>query len=107
MHLTTVAGAFHARVLAARLGAEGLLAQLRGAVDGPYPMGAVAVYVPADELERAREILALDEAAALRPDDHSAPGLSARAPARRRWPVVAAAVVALVLACVDLLAKLV
>ena len=104
MHLTTVAGAFHARVLAARLGAEGVLAQLRGAVDGPYPMGAVAVYVPADELDCAREILVLDEAAALLPDA-STPG-RAGARARRRWPVVATVAVALVVAGADLLAKL-
>ena len=101
MHLTTVAGAFHSRVLAARLGAEGVLAQLRGAVDGPYPMGAVAVYVPADELVSAREILVLDEAAAAWPDDDPGPAR------RRRWWPAAAAAAAVALVVSGLLAELV
>lgn len=56
-----VGDAFHARVLAARLGSEGVLTQLQGGVDGPYPMGEVQVLVPADELDTAREILLADE----------------------------------------------
>jgi Putative prokaryotic signal transducing protein len=54
-------GAFHARVVAARLGSEGIVTQLRGNVDGPYPMGAVEVLVTADDLEAARELLLADE----------------------------------------------
>lgn len=60
-HLTTVLGSFHGRVLAARLGAEGVLVVLRGATDGPYPIqGTVDVLVPADQLKFAREILLAD-----------------------------------------------
>ncbi len=56
-----VTHAFHARVLAARLGSEGIVTQLRGAVDGPYPMGDVEVLVHAPDLDTAREILLADE----------------------------------------------
>jgi hypothetical protein len=60
-HLTTVLGSFHGRVLAARLGAEGVLVVLRGASDGPYPIqSTVDVLVPADQLKLAREILLAD-----------------------------------------------
>ncbi len=57
-YLTTVVGSFHGRVLAARLGAEGIVVVLKGATEGPYPLqGAVDVLVPADQLALAREIL--------------------------------------------------
>lgn len=60
-HLTTVRGTFHGRVLVARLGAAGVLAELRGALDGPYPFQvAVDVLVAEDDLETAREILLAD-----------------------------------------------
>lgn len=60
-HLTTAQGAFHGRVLAARLGAEGVLVELRGMAEGPYPIqGTVEVYVDGDQLELAREILLAD-----------------------------------------------
>ncbi len=54
-------GIFHARVVAARLGSEGIVTQLRGNVDGPYPMGAVEVLVTEDDLTAARELLLADE----------------------------------------------
>ena len=54
-------GTFHARVVAARLGSEGIVTQLRGNVDGPYPMGSVEVLVTEDDLEAARELLLADE----------------------------------------------
>lgn len=60
-HLTTAQGSFHARVLAARLGAEGILVDLRGMSEGPYPIqGAVDVFVSASQLELGREILLAD-----------------------------------------------
>jgi len=60
-YLTTVVGSFHGRVLAARLGAEGVLVMLKGTTDGPYPLpSAVDVLVPADQLKLAREILLAD-----------------------------------------------
>src|SRR5262245_10182899 len=62
VRLLTTLDQFEARVLAARLGAEGVLWELRGGHDGPYPMGPVHVFVEASDLERARELLASTEA---------------------------------------------
>ena len=59
--LTTAPNVFAARVLAARLGSEGMLWELRGNVDGPYPMGAVQVLVATSELGDAQELLLADE----------------------------------------------
>ena len=64
--LTSVSGAFPARVLAARLHSEGLDPELRGAIDSPYlltvgEMARVDVYVPADQLEDARYVMLVDE----------------------------------------------
>ncbi len=59
--LTTVPSAFHARVIAARIGSEGIVCELRGGVDGPYPMGDVHVLVPEDELGDARDLLLADD----------------------------------------------
>jgi hypothetical protein len=59
--LTTVTGTFHGRVLTARLGSEGVLAQTRPFADGLYPLATVVeVLVRADQLEIAREILLAD-----------------------------------------------
>lgn len=62
VHLTTAAGAFEARVLMARLGADGIVCQLRGAVDGPLAFGSVDVLVEATDLSTARELLLVDDA---------------------------------------------
>ena len=59
--LVTVPSAFQARVLVARLGSEGIVTSLQGAVDGPYPVGDVSVQVDADDLELARQLLLADE----------------------------------------------
>lgn len=55
--LTTAANPFAARVLAAHLGAEGIVWELRGNVDGPYPVGPVEVLVAQDDLDFAREVV--------------------------------------------------
>jgi hypothetical protein len=55
--LTTAASSFEARVLAAHLGSEGIVWELRGNVDGPYPVGPVVVLVAEDELAVAREVV--------------------------------------------------
>ncbi len=61
VHLTTVGGSFHGRVLVARLGAEGIQAELRGGVEGPYPnIGSVEVFVKASQVELARQVLLAD-----------------------------------------------
>ncbi len=61
VHLLTVSTAFQARVLAARLGSEGIVTQLRGAVGGPYPVGDVLVYVDEADIDLARQLLLADE----------------------------------------------
>jgi hypothetical protein len=64
--LTWVSGSFPAHVLRARLQSEGIEAELRGPVDGPYlltvgDMARVEVYVPSDQMEDARLVLLVDE----------------------------------------------
>jgi hypothetical protein len=83
--LTTVAGSFEAKVLAARLGAEGVLCELKGGVDGPYPFGPVHVYVEEPQLDLARELLE-PEPLEIEADEH------VDGPRVRRladWPVLA------------------
>lgn len=46
-----------ARIVAARLGSEGILCQLRGPVDGPYPVGVVEVLVDEAEVPAALAVL--------------------------------------------------
>jgi hypothetical protein len=61
VRLVTVNSSFHARVIAARVGAEGIVTELRGNLDGPYPVGDVHVYVAEDDLPSASELLMADE----------------------------------------------
>jgi hypothetical protein len=61
VRVATVRDSFHARVIAARLGSEGMVTLLRGNVDGPYPLGDVHVLVSEDDLDAARELLLADE----------------------------------------------
>lgn len=78
VRLATVGTSFHARVIAARLGAEGIVTDLRGNVDGFYPVGEVHVYVDLEDLEEAREILLVDdvESAFDEPDEMTDAGAS-------------------------------
>jgi len=69
VRLATVRTTFHARVIAARLGAEGIVTDLRGNVDGMYPMGDVHVFVAEDELPEAQELLLADEVESAFDDD--------------------------------------
>jgi hypothetical protein len=87
VRLATVAHPFHARVIAARIGCEGIVAELRGSVDGPYPMGDVHVYVPEIDLPVAQELLLADEVESAFEDD----GAEAVNPPAL-WMVVAAVV---------------
>ncbi|HWI03034.1 MAG TPA: hypothetical protein VNT52_04295 [Acidimicrobiales bacterium] len=61
VRLATVGTSFHARVIAARLGAEGIITDLRGNIDGLYPVGDVHVYVDQEDLAEAQEILLVDD----------------------------------------------
>ena len=90
VRLATVSSSFHARVIAARVGAEGMVTELRGAVDGPYPMGEVHVYVAEDDLPCAQELLMADEVESA--FDTADDNLELRSPAL--WIVIAAIVVA-------------
>src|SRR3954469_24363454 len=91
--LTTVAGAFRAQVLAARLESEGIDAQLRGAFNSPYglTMGDLArvdVYVPEDQLADARYVLLADEVDASLAAPAEWSGVDGAPSAhRRRWLV--------------------
>jgi hypothetical protein len=59
--LATTRSGFEAKVLVARLGADGILAQLQGGnVDSLYPVGAFDIFVDEDDLDRARELLITD-----------------------------------------------
>jgi hypothetical protein len=91
VRLVTVGSTFHARVIAARLGAEGVLCDLRGNVDGPYPMGDVHVYVPEDELDAASELLLADE---VESSFDGTAGADEAGRAWQLWVVIAAILVA-------------
>jgi hypothetical protein len=88
---------FEAKVVTARLGADGILWELRGIVDSMYPLGGIDVLVPLDELEAARNCLVGLEAGAdnapTDPDRAPEPVTGATRPVAdpgRRWWVTAA-----------------
>jgi hypothetical protein len=61
VHLRTVPDAWQAKVIAARLGSEGILTHLQGSVAGPYPFGTVSVLVEAEQADLAAALLLADE----------------------------------------------
>jgi hypothetical protein len=67
VHLRTVPDAWQARVLAARLGSEGIVTYLQGGLAGPYPFGAVSVLVEAGQADLAADLLLADEVEAAFP----------------------------------------
>ena len=89
VRLATVSHPFHARVIAARVGAEGIVTELRGSVDGPYPMGDVSVYVPEIDLPVAQELLLADEVESAFDDEQLDDGSTPR----ELWLVLAAMLV--------------
>ena len=95
--LVRVGNDFHARVIAARLGSEGIVTQLRGGHASPYPMGEVEVLVDESELDDAMALLLADEVEAS--FDEPEP-----APARRMVPWAAVAVIACLLVVGDIVA---
>ncbi len=67
--LTTVGSRFEAQVLVARLGADGIVATMRGG-DSVYPLpGPVDVLVEAGRAPEARQLLLADEVEAVFGDD--------------------------------------
>lgn len=97
--LTTAANPFAARVLAAHLGAEGIVWELRGNVDGPYPVGPVDVLVSEEDLALAREVVSerllpdLDEPGLAAGTVEAAGTIDQRAP-RELWLLVAVVLLA-------------
>ena len=77
-----------AKLVGARLGAAGILVQLRGPVDDPYPIGDVTVLVEADGLELAHALLQPVDDLDAQWDDLPAP-LDAGPKDRRRRRLVA------------------
>jgi hypothetical protein len=90
--LTSVAGSFRAHVLLARLEAEGIDAQLRGALDGAYgfTMGDLArvdVFVPEEQLDDAKYVMLADEVdATLAPPSEWWDAGTTEPTRRARWP---------------------
>lgn len=94
VHLETLSSGFHARILAARLGSAGIVTQLRGAVDGPYPVGDVLVYVDEADAELARQLMLADEVEAAFDPAPAPPGrLSGRSPRALQLWLAAGAVI--------------
>ena len=88
VHLRTVPSSFHARVVAARLGADGIPTQLRGSVDGPYPIGDVLIFVPEEDAATARDLLLADQVEAervARDSDGSDGGSDGGSQCRPQW----------------------
>jgi hypothetical protein len=87
--VATVTSAFEARVIAARLGADGIVWQFRGNLEGPLgslPGAEVTVLVGEDDYETARDLLLADEVEASfvdQPDPEAA-----EAPRAGLWWVV-------------------
>jgi hypothetical protein len=74
VRVATASGPFEAKLLAARLGADGIVWELRGGADGIYPMGPIDVLVAADDADVARVLLLPDDELAAEPDEAGAHG---------------------------------
>lgn len=62
VHLVSVHDEFHARVIAARLGSDGVLTEVRPPLGGPYPLpGELQLFVDEDDAQLARALLQADE----------------------------------------------
>jgi hypothetical protein len=107
--LTSVYGTFRARVMAARLEAEGFDVELRGAVNSPYgltvgEMARIDLYVPDDQLSEASLALLVtevDEADEILDDDRP----PIRDPAVPRAWVIAAVLFVLIAAPIALVLR--
>ena len=56
VRLMTADDAFGAKVVVAQLGVEGILWELKGGVDGPYPFGPVQVFVAEADRDEQDEL---------------------------------------------------
>ena len=85
VHLVSAPTGFEAKVVAARLGAAGIVWELRGNVDSLYPVGTIDVLVEEGDAELARALLLVDEVEAAFGDGEGAD----EAPVRGGWWVAA------------------
>lgn len=78
--IATVSTRFEAELLAAKLGAHGVLWEIRSRelVPVTHPIGFLDVMVPIDEKEMAEEVLAPDELPIMRDDGTTAPAQAPR-----------------------------
>jgi hypothetical protein len=74
VHLRTVPDFWEANVLAARLGSEGFVTELRANLCRPYAFGDVSVLVAEPQAEMAAELLLADEVEAAFASDATAAG---------------------------------
>ena len=91
VRLLTASSPIEAKVLAARLGAEGIVWELRGSVDGPLAIGPIDVLVDEHGLDDARALLLIDEVEATFAGDERPPA----APLSVRHALVVVGVVVL------------
>ena len=82
---------FEAKVIAARLGSEGIVWELRGGVDSMYPVGLCEVLVDENDVERAQELLLVDDLESAFDEDEDQP--SARSSMTERLILVVGALV--------------
>lgn len=98
--LTSTSSPFHARVLAARLGADGIVTTVRGGLDGPYPvLGDIELLVRADDLDVARELLMADRIEEVFADDEADDSGPLVSVVDRWWLVAALVLVSFCAAC--------
>ena len=95
--LVTVPSVFEATVIAARLGADGIVTEQRGAMSTyPVSLGGVRIYVRRDDLSLARDLLLADEVESALEGAFEAEGSDGHGDPsawyRRRWVKVAALV---------------
>ena len=97
VRLFTTLDQFEAKVAVAKLGSEGIVSELRGGVSAAYPFGPVHVFVEADRLDEARDILTVDGEDDLTDDDARRPAMDRRH-ARARWVAVLGLMVVVIFA---------
>ena len=87
VRLFTTLDQFEAKVAVAKLGAEGIVCELRGGVSSAYPFGPVHVFVEAPNVDEARLILTVEGEDDLT-DDAVRQRVMDRRHARARWIAV-------------------
>jgi hypothetical protein len=95
---------FHARVIAARLGSEGIVTELRGGISSPYPMGDVEVLVSEVDFDEASTLLLADEVESAFDDSEDEPAEPVRHLRLPMWARVAMVVALGLVVWVDALA---